>query len=589
MSLEQEFLEEFGTITFSDETLAERGLGWSPAEDGRDYRAEDYLTADVTSGKVFWANPLQLDQGSEGACFPAGTLVRMDDGSHRPIEEVRLLDKVLTAEGRSGLVLQTMVREASSLLRLRIRGHNHLRCTPEHPILTKRGYVEAKSLVRGDEVALTRRMFGRSTDLDTDEYLAPADYGRRTNEGIIMQGGVLTQVSAPVRRIPLSEKLGRLVGLYLAEGATTPNKVVWTFSADEKETLVAETVTLIKAVLGAEARLQHRPNNTINVVLYGKLWKALFERMLGTGSGSKRLPATLTDGPRLFLEAILRGWIDGDGHRRRSSVLGTTVSHNLALDMYAIAQDLGLRPTVARHNPVTNRHARTRRTHYNVEISEGGRNINASQDDEAVWRKVTEKPEVVPFAGHVYNIHVEGDESYVAEGVGVHNCVGFGWTGFLNARPVKHEYGNEMGFDVYQRAQQRDEWRGENYSGTSVRAGAKVLRERGHINAFAFTQDAATLAHFVLNQGPAPIGVNWHEGMDRVDSEGYIYPTGPVGGGHCVIVDGVVFGVDGEVDRFRLRNSWGNSWGLNGRCRIRVEDLQQLFSAGGTACMAVDL
>ena len=95
MSLEQEFLEEFGTFTFSDETPTERGLGWSPADDGRDYRAEDYLTPEVTSGRAFWANPIQLDQGSDGACVPAGTLVRMDDGSHRPIEEVRLLDKVL--------------------------------------------------------------------------------------------------------------------------------------------------------------------------------------------------------------------------------------------------------------------------------------------------------------------------------------------------------------------------------------------------------------------------------------------------------------------------------------------------------------
>jgi hypothetical protein len=168
-------------------------------------------------------------------------------------------------------------------------------------------------------------------------------------------------------------------------------------------------------------------------------------------------------------------------------------------------------------------------------------------------------------------------------------CVGFGWTGFLNAKPVKHEYGNQMGFDVYHRAQQIDEWPGEAYSGTSVRAGAKVLVERGHINAYAFTQDVETLAHFLLNNGPAPIGVNWHQGMDRVDSEGYIYPTGSVRGGHCVIVDGVVFGVDDEVDRFRIRNSWGLSWGLNGRCRIKVEDLGKLFSAGGTACMAVDI
>jgi len=167
-------------------------------------------------------------------------------------------------------------------------------------------------------------------------------------------------------------------------------------------------------------------------------------------------------------------------------------------------------------------------------------------------------------------------------------CVGFGWTGFMNAKPIKHEHGNEMGFDVYHRARQLDEWPGEDYSGTSVRAGAKVLKERGHISAYAFTQDVETLIHFVLNNGPTPIGVSWYEGMDRVDSEGYIYPTGSTRGGHCVIVDGVVRGVEGEVDRFRIRNSWGSSWGFNGRCRIKVEDLQSLLFSGGTACMAVE-
>jgi hypothetical protein len=63
MSLEQEFLEEFGTSTFIDETPAARSLGWSPAEDERDYRAEDYLTAEVTSGKAFWANPIRWTRG----------------------------------------------------------------------------------------------------------------------------------------------------------------------------------------------------------------------------------------------------------------------------------------------------------------------------------------------------------------------------------------------------------------------------------------------------------------------------------------------------------------------------------------------
>jgi hypothetical protein len=168
-------------------------------------------------------------------------------------------------------------------------------------------------------------------------------------------------------------------------------------------------------------------------------------------------------------------------------------------------------------------------------------------------------------------------------------CVGFGMTGFLNSAPVKHEYGNEMGFDIYERAKDNDEWPGDDYDGTSVRAGAKVLLADGHINWYGFTDNAMTLAYHILNHGPTPIGVDWMDGMDRVDSEGYIYPTGSVRGGHCALIDGVVIGVDGDVDRFRIRNSWGLYWGLNGRCRIKLEDLQYLFDQGGTACLMYDL
>ena len=43
---------------------------------------------------------------TEGECFPAGTLLRMADGSQRPIEDVRTLDEAVTAEARAGRVVQ---------------------------------------------------------------------------------------------------------------------------------------------------------------------------------------------------------------------------------------------------------------------------------------------------------------------------------------------------------------------------------------------------------------------------------------------------------------------------------------------------
>src|SRR4051812_16707333 len=97
------------------------------------------------------------NQGEEGACLKPGTLIRMADGSHKAIEDVRLLDRVVTAEGRAGAVLATFVHfHADGMVKVGLTGHRHLALTGNHPVLTARGYVRADDLRLGDEVALTR-------------------------------------------------------------------------------------------------------------------------------------------------------------------------------------------------------------------------------------------------------------------------------------------------------------------------------------------------------------------------------------------------------------------------------------------------
>src|SRR3954470_12185684 len=80
------------------------------------------------------------DQGREGSCLPPDARVLMADGSVKPISELRLLDEVVTAEGRTGRVLETTTRlHTDGLVNVRLWGHSHLRLTANHPVLTKRG------------------------------------------------------------------------------------------------------------------------------------------------------------------------------------------------------------------------------------------------------------------------------------------------------------------------------------------------------------------------------------------------------------------------------------------------------------------
>jgi hypothetical protein len=71
-----------------------------------------------------------------------------------------------------------------------------------------------------------------------------------------------------------------------------------------------------------------------------------------------------------------------------------------------------------------NIHAATRQRRRAVGIS-SGRSSQSVTDSAATWRKVTSL-EAVPYEGWVFNFEVEGHHSYIAQGIGVHNCVCFG-------------------------------------------------------------------------------------------------------------------------------------------------------------------
>jgi hypothetical protein len=368
------------------------------------------------------------DQNGKGYCFPAGTRVRMADGSQKKIEDMKLLDEVLTAEGNVGRVMQCHVREhKGELVKIKAWGHGHLRLTPNHSVLTRRGYVPAGELVPDDLIAVPKYAPQASAIVLTAEHVRAA---RR----ILVGGGEVNPgVYNPVPDvISLTPGAGRIFGLWLAEGHAdgTTNSVVWSFDVEETETLAAGLVQLLSDEWGLTATTRPGPGpNVTQVVIRGKLWCQLFKSLCGQLAGGKRIHADLMGGPREFLEALFWGWMDGDGCRRgrrgKAYHCGATISHDLALNMYDVANFLGLTPAITREQPQQNRYAKTRRPVWKVQVnpnpSDFRPNYRMYVEERYVWRTVR-FVEREPFVGTVFNIGVEGDNSYVAEGVGVHNC-----------------------------------------------------------------------------------------------------------------------------------------------------------------------
>lgn len=161
------------------------------------------------------------------------------------------------------------------------------------------------------------------------------------------------------------------------------------------------------------------------------------------------------------------------------------------------------------------------------------------------------------------------------------HCVGFGWAHWLTNVPVVN-YLDPDG--IYKMAKFIDEWKGTNYDGTSVRAGAKLLKRLGLIERYEWCWDLQTLIDTILEKGPVVVGTDWLKGMERPDENGIITATGPNYGGHCYLLTGV--SLHREV--FRIKNSWGREWGDKGHAYISLSDMEKLIKAEGEVCLAVE-
>ncbi len=193
-------------------------------------------------------------------------------------------------------------------------------------------------------------------------------------------------------------------------------------------------------------------------------------------------------------------------------------------------------------------------------------------------QQVVTKLWTIPTGSPVLNQGVEGA------------CVGFGITNELRFNPVPipkldATFARES---IYWRAQEIDPWNGGSYpganpryEGTSVLAGIKTAAKLGYYSEYRWAFSEQDLALAVSHQGPAVIGVPWYAGMMRPGTDGYIRATGAVQGGHCCLV----IGVAASENYYTIYNSWGATWGSNGRAKVSRADMTKLLAERGEACI----
>lgn len=552
------------------------------------------------------------DQGNCGDCFAKGTLIRLADGSDVPIEKVTTSDSVLTAEGNIRRVTHTMRRhENESLMTLVMWGHYHLRATKNHPIYTKRGYVFLKDVVPGDWVGFPKYAPETSKLISTADFI----YERNTSKHSVNSHrsrvpettssrtiGIpgKTQVTITKTAVPdvihLTPMFGRLVGLYLAEGSTDRSRVRWSFHIREKDSFAAEVVAAAKECLGMDAHVSEKPlRNLVEVTLYGANLARLFDSLFSHGSANKSIHAEIMAGPKEFLESILTGWMDGD---RQSNNRAVSISRRLSLAMFHIANAIGKMPTLATHQKGKTGSDGIFREHaWSVGINdpETYHRGAATQDDTHMWRKVCEVTEE-KYEGDVYNLEIDGDHSYVAEGVGVHNCWNFSGVDCAQMASIKAGWGTKDNTDWSKQSVLdcgsnggcNGDWMEtaleqcknsgiadtKDYHYTGGRGACKVVPHQNTIDDYGYVGDDAhvppvqAVKNALKAYGPLAVAVAADQAfMDY--SGGVFLGSGSTDIDHAIKL--VAWKDDASIPSggyWVVQNNWGTSWGESGYMRM---------------------
>jgi hypothetical protein len=124
-------------------------------------------------------------------------------------------------------------------------------------------------------------------------------------------------------------------------------------------------------------------------------------------------------------------------------------------------------------------------------------------------------------------------------------------------------------------------------TGSSGLGVAKACYKLAYITEYrhAFSIDDALSA---LQERPIITGVNWYEGFDEPDAEGYVEIAGQVRGGHEFEILGFEpHSTDIAQSMVIAENSWGTTWGYRGRFRFTVATWDQLLSEQGDATILI--
>lgn len=338
-------------------------------------------------------------------CFEAGTLVLTDRG-FMPIERVLVGDMVLTHCKRWRRVTEVMSKPAHRLVSLKSQNGLPITTTPEHPFYAVHREPYSNSARTLDE---------RDSD---PQWVEAGQLGKRD---------FLLNTLPPEKHChDYSSRELWLMGRYVADGHMRKSR--WTDGKFEEMRLsIGEKKVDEFESMVTDPKYTESNGAVRKAVFYGHE-KIVRYVQFGTLAHEKRLPGWVLSLPKEQATSFLSGYVSGDGYVKGNGIACTTVSRELALGIAILIQRVhGVVPTIStpklRQRSVIEGREVQCRQQYVVSAN------CVSTNRQKIIRNGYGHGNIKEFENRdlttlipVYNLSVEEDESYTANGVIVHNC-----------------------------------------------------------------------------------------------------------------------------------------------------------------------
>ena len=400
----------------------------------------DVVTDALGCDKRIGSKYLRGGLGYGGPCLLSSALIQTSQGLKR-IDFIQIGDFVLSHDGKYHRVTRTFKRSfRGNLMKITPEGFpkSPIIATPEHPIWGAKRISNLKTRYRKVKTTGKTRLnymvghsevrFLSASQFEAGDILALPSVNFKQQESFSLN--LRTHHMSPVKaQTFFTPSLMKMSGFYLSEGST------W-----KEEMYAREIGGIIKSHFGVSTAIKERTETLLKTRTICSSLAEYFRNTFGLHAEEKRIPYEWLSLPKEYLIELMRGVWYGDGSSSDGVFTFSTTSRELfnflKLAMLRLETPFSTKeyePKIDKNGVCHQRayHLRVCNPPYIRKMSEllpdlkissfgDGKKTIWFEDGKMLYH--IKKIESLPYKGLVFNLEVEGANSYMLESAVVHNC-----------------------------------------------------------------------------------------------------------------------------------------------------------------------